>query len=255
MTADASRAIATWHSPVQARKLKSEIAFRPPPGRRPMARLSKSDVAVEWPAASNQPSERLLAIAGTRARRAALGMQPLHEKARDFNLGSPRTTNVPIASARIFFIRGTALGSSSSSMDASTDQWAAPPAPCPSRKSQRPTLDSGCRGRRPVAAHGSAWVEEDTGRVFEAEVRERAHPTCRHGAWDAVIRVSFAEDAEPGIARPDLGCRKSSRLAASAGAATRATRNFRALRHVGQDCPAAMSRTRADRGDPRRCTA
>jgi hypothetical protein len=64
----------------------------------------------------------------------------------------------------------------------------------------RPTLIRG-PANDDVLSYGSAWVEESTGRVFEAEVRLFV-PKVGRNANDGVIRVRFDEPPMLGLLVP-----------------------------------------------------
>ena len=179
------------------RQLKSEIAFVRLPGEGPWLGY-RNVTAINGQSVAERPDrlQTLLAKGGDEDRRAE---EMALESAR-FNLGLPRTTNVPTLPLEIlhprhrerlkFKVHGAERISGRRLRRLSFEEVS------------RPTLIRNPDGTD-IISYGSAWLEEPSGRVFEVEVRSVRATQPIGTAPEAVLRVSFAEDAALGLLGTD----------------------------------------------------
>jgi hypothetical protein len=139
-----------------------------------------------------QSSERLLELLARGPDEQRRAATIARESAR-YNLGEPRTINVPTLPleflhprnrARLTFTLLTTEQIGGRQLRRITFE-----------ETHRPTLVRG-QANEDLVSYGSAWIEERTGRILEAEVRTFA-PAAGKGAREAVIRVWFVE--HPGL--------------------------------------------------------
>ena len=176
-------------------RLKSEVAFVRLPGDG--AWLGYRSVKSVNGKSIMQSSERLLELLARGPDEQRRAATIARESAR-YNLGEPRTINVPTLPLEFLHPRNRArltftlltiehIGSRRLRRIAFEE-------------TQRPTLVRG-PGNEDLWSYGSAWIEEGTGRILEAEVRTY-DPAVGKGTREAVIRVWFVEHTTLGFLVP-----------------------------------------------------
>lgn len=212
------------------RELKSEIAFVRLPGNGPWLGY-RNVTAVNGRAMAEQPDrlQSLLAQGSDEGRR-ALAMAL--ESAR-FNLGSPRTTNVPTLPLDIlhprhrdrleFELHGIDRVHGRRLRRLAFEEVA------------RPTMIRNPDGSD-ILSYGSVWLEEPLGRVFEAEVRfvHGIHPIGT--VPEAVLRVSFAEQTALGLLVP-IRMRETFPIGTGTGTGDARYSNFRRFETAARIIP------------------
>jgi hypothetical protein len=106
------------------------------------------------------------------------------------NLGNPRTTNMPTLPLELlharnrhrvqFRLEGPDVVSRRRLQKLSFEE------------TTRPTLIRSFRDED-IRCHGTVWIEEATGRIFEVEVRMSAANTAKGSSGESMLRVSFEE--------------------------------------------------------------
>lgn len=176
-------------------QLESEVAFVRLPGDGAWLGYRRVKSVNGRPV--NQSNERLLELLA-RGPDEQLRAATLARESARHNLGEPRTTNVPILPLEFLHPRNRArLTFALQTRQRINGRFLRR---ISFEETQRPTLVRGVADED-LLSYGSAWVEEDTGRVIEAEVRTFA-PLVGKGARDAVIRVWFMEHAGLGLLVP-----------------------------------------------------
>lgn len=203
------------------RRLDSEIAFMRLPGKGAWLGYRNVRVINNKPVAD--PQSLLAALQPGSANERDRALQLATESAR-FNLGNARTTNVPTLLLELvhrrnrdhfkFEIHGTERLRGQRVRKMAFEEIL------------RPTLIRTPKGGD-VMSSGTIWVEETSGRVFEAEVR------CVDGSvskWrkppETVLRVSFAPHAALGMLLPDKMIERFP-IGVLAGAGEARYKNFR----------------------------
>lgn len=170
-----------------ARTLVSDVAFVALPGE--VGWLGYRDVRM----VDRKPVKRsglaldaLLKLSSEDSRQQALSL--LLESAR-YNLGAPRTINLPSLPLEFLHLRHqgrfTVVGSERDRVGG------VPVLRLELDETVRPTLIQRPEGGNMIS-HVTAWVEPDTGRLRQAEVRTK---DAQLGAWfEAVVRVEFGEE-------------------------------------------------------------
>jgi hypothetical protein len=176
-------------------RLKSEVAFVRLPGNG--AWLGYRSVKSVNGRSVNQSGERLLELLARGPDEQRRAATIARESARH-NLGEPRTINVPTLPleflhprnrARLTFTLLTIEHIGGRQVRHLTFE-----------ETQRPTLvRSPANGD--LVSYGSAWIEEGSGRILQAEVRTY-DPAVGKGAREAVIRVWFVEHRALGFLVP-----------------------------------------------------
>ncbi|MGH9176515.1 MAG: hypothetical protein ACRD1H_19245 [Vicinamibacterales bacterium] len=202
------------------RELKSEMAFVRLPGEGPWLGY-RSVTTVNGKPVAERPDrlQALLARGGDEGRRA----QEMALESARFNLGLARTTNVPTLPLELlhprhrerltFALQGTQRIEGRRLRRLSFEEVS------------RPTLIRNPDGSD-IISYGSVWLEETSGRVFEVEVRSVAGRQPIGTLPEAVLRVSYAEDAALGLLVPTR-MRETFALGTGTGTGHASYSNFR----------------------------
>ena len=184
------------HQPVY-RKLTSDIAFLRLPGEGPWLGY-RSVTHVDGRAVADRSDTRLQALLAGGEAEWKRAIEIARESAR-FNLGSPRTTNMPTLALELVHPRHQ--GRFAFRIEGHDRIDGRRLARIAFDETERPTLIRSPQGYD-VAARGWVWVDEPTGRLFQSEVRERAIMAPTPRLFESIVKVTFREDATLGLLVP-----------------------------------------------------
>lgn len=202
------------------RQLKSEIAFVRLPGEGPWLGY-RHVTTVDGKSVTERPDrlQALLAQGGDEAKRA---IEMAKESAR-FNLGLPRTTNVPTLPLEMLHPRHRERLKFELHRVERID----------GRRLRRVSFEEVSRPtliREPdgddIISYGSVWVDEASGRIFEVEVRSVAATQPVRTPPESVVRISFAEDPGMGLLVP-IRMRETFPIGTGTGSGDARYSNFR----------------------------
>ena len=202
------------------RELNSEIAFVRLPGEGPW--LGYRNVTTVNGRTIVERPDRLQALLAGGRDESQRALEMAQESAR-FNLGQARTTNVPTLPLEIlhprhrqrltFELHGVQRLNGRRLRHLSFEEVS------------RPTLIRTPDGGD-IVSYGSVWIEEPSGRVFEVELRSVAGTQPMRTLPEAILRVSFAEDAAIGFLVPTR-MRETFAIGTSTGTGEARYSNFR----------------------------